>query len=133
MSAIRIEDWLPAGSGNITVKGSLLRDYDLRTDLALLDQDILEVALPDGITIDVGWFPENSPNGRFVIRVFRKHRRNIERKPIEAKRPIEVANVIRELVKEYFTLPSRSIASCASGVSQQVVFGDAMSHITHFA
>ncbi len=101
MSAIKLEDWLPAGTCGVTIKGTLLRDYDLITDLALLDQDLLEIVLPNGMKIDVGWFPENDPSGRFVVRVYRKYRTQPVRAPIEANRPIEVAATLANLVKQY--------------------------------
>ena len=41
--------------------------------LADLTQDILTVHLPNGYYIDVGWYPEHDPKGRYVIRVFREH------------------------------------------------------------
>ena len=73
MSEIQLKDWLPPGVP-VAIKGILLRSYNLNDpdDLALLDQDILEIELSNGMRIDVGWFPENDHNGRFVIRVFRK-------------------------------------------------------------
>lgn len=35
-----------------------------------LTQDLVTVSLPNGNFIDVGWYPEHDPMGRFVVRVF---------------------------------------------------------------
>ncbi len=40
-------------------------------DPAYLTQDILHVELPGGIYIDVSWYPEHEPSGRWHCRVFR--------------------------------------------------------------
>jgi hypothetical protein len=42
-------------------------------DLPLLTQDMLEVELPNGVIIDVGWYPEHDPNGEYGIAVFQDH------------------------------------------------------------
>ena len=60
---------LPKGT---IVKGQLCVDYDVES----LDQDILEITLPSGVTIDVGWIPEYDPNGQFRIVVYRDYWRN---------------------------------------------------------
>ncbi|MCZ6688639.1 MAG: hypothetical protein O7H41_03450 [Planctomycetota bacterium] len=54
---------LPPGAESY---GNLYSDFaaDDRT------QDVLAVNLPSGHTIDVGWYPEDDPDGSFVIRVF---------------------------------------------------------------
>lgn len=41
------------------------------SDPKLLVQDILLVKLPNDVFIDVGWYPEHDPNGRYVIHVFK--------------------------------------------------------------
>ena len=51
--------------------GSTVRNYLYQNmDLADLNQDLLLIVLPSGICIDVGWFPENDPDGHFYLRVF---------------------------------------------------------------
>lgn len=37
-----------------------------------LTQDMLTIALPSGLVIDVGWFPEHDLQGQFSINVFRE-------------------------------------------------------------
>lgn len=51
--------------------GSTVRNY-LYENMVLedLNQDLLLIVLPSGICIDVGWFPENDPDGHFYLRVF---------------------------------------------------------------
>jgi hypothetical protein len=101
MSEINLRDWLPPGSESVAIKGMLLRQYDLAEDLDLLDQDILELELPDGLKIDVGWFPENDPTGRFVIRVYRDAITRLLRDPIEEIDPVRVAESVGDLVKQF--------------------------------
>jgi hypothetical protein len=42
-------------------------------DSAYLRDDLLEVDLPNGLTIDVSWIPHHDPRGTFRIRVFREY------------------------------------------------------------
>ncbi len=84
---------LPKGS---TIRGQLQDRYDL----ADLDQDILEVGLPNGLTIDVGWYPQYDPDGQFRIVVFRDYWPNHVRRPIFATTPFEVAEVLRNLAAD---------------------------------
>jgi hypothetical protein len=124
MSAINLEDWLAPISRGIIIKGMLLRDYDLATDLPLLDQDILEIVLPNGMKIGVGWFPENDPDGRFLIRVFRKYYTQMVRPPIEATSPHDVAAKVADLAREYgssSSAPRTTTVSCSSTQSIHVV------------
>lgn len=85
MSEINFNRWLP----HANVKGALLSSYDPILDLPLLDQDILEVVTPTGLTISVGWFPQNDPNGSFRVTTFRRNRRN-ELSRTETKNLLEV-------------------------------------------
>lgn len=48
------------------VRGAL---YDTMDPLFLV-QDILDVVLPDGVIIDVGWYPESDPSGEYRITVY---------------------------------------------------------------
>lgn len=49
------------------VQGAL---YDT-TDIHDLTQDMLQIELPGGLFIDVGWYPQWNPSGRYMILVFR--------------------------------------------------------------
>ena len=57
---------------NINVPpGSTVRNYLYENmNLDELNQDLLLIVLPSGICIDVGWFPENDPDGHFYLRAF---------------------------------------------------------------
>jgi hypothetical protein len=55
--------YLPVGSDS-----SVYIDYD--SDFDEFDQDVVNVRLPNGVYIEAGWFPENDPDGSFLIRVF---------------------------------------------------------------
>ncbi len=41
-----------------------------RTTVQNLLQDMLQIVLPDDIVIDVGWYPDWDPNGRYRVMVF---------------------------------------------------------------
>jgi hypothetical protein len=116
MSAIPIQDWIRKDIRGVVVKGILLRRYEFPEDASLLDQDLLEVQLPNGIKIDVGWFPENDPGGKFIIRTYRKSRRELLRFPTEATDPFDVARTIVNLIEVYASsLPSHTIPVSSSG------------------
>lgn len=85
---------LPPGSIAI---GELLQDYSQCP--RRLSQDILQIKLPKGQTIDVGWWPRFDPNGKFQIVVFDGdwEEDNLQ-EPIELSNPYAVASKIREIV-----------------------------------
>jgi len=101
MSEIQLQDWMGEHARGVVIKGMLLRKYEIPEDLPLLDQDILEIELPNKIKIDVGWFPQNDPSGRFVIRVYRDARRRLLRNPSETTDPFAVAKIIGDLAQDY--------------------------------
>lgn len=57
---------LPPGT---VQKGDLFWENDLEE----LDQDILEIDLPTGLTLAVGWYPECDPAGEFRITLFKEY------------------------------------------------------------
>ncbi len=85
---------LPA---DVVVKGQLFHTYDL--DYLL--QDILEIDLPNGLSIDLGWFPECDPSGSFRVVVFKEFWKNQLREPFETRSISEAVDEIRRLVPEY--------------------------------
>jgi len=54
---------LPDGA---TIRGAV---YDTE-EPAYLREDLIEIDLPSGWTIDVGWIPHEDPTGSYRIRVF---------------------------------------------------------------
>ena len=80
-----------------TVKGILYDHYTTED----LDQDILQVALPNGLTVDVGWYPDGDPNGTFKVVVYRDYWRNQLCPPIITRDPHEVAKAVAKRVAEY--------------------------------
>ena len=61
-------------------------------DVSELSQDMLEVHLPGGLSIEVGWVPENDPNGAYQILLClgMKVKREITRKTaVEARLVVE--------------------------------------------
>jgi hypothetical protein len=118
MSAIEIKDMIKNDIRGIVIKGILLRKYEIPEDLSLLDQDILEIELPNGINIDVGWFPENDPNGAFVIRVYRQDIRRPLRSPIQTRNSLEVARWVASIVQDYAEpIPYRPMPISCSGTT----------------
>ena len=103
------------GVGQVTQKGQLCVTYDP----AYLVQDILEIDLPNGITIDVGWHPESDPSGSFRIVVYRDYWSNQLTKPILTKEVLEVVESVRQLVREY-SKPTLTVA-CSSESRQEYV------------
>lgn len=53
--------------GIVKVMGQL---HD-RSDRAHLMQDMIQIALPGEIFIDVGWYPDKNPSGRYKLMVFK--------------------------------------------------------------
>ena|ERR1700733_1163244 len=90
MNAIDLN--LPQGC---VVKGILLPQYPIED----LDQEILEVDLPDGSTIDVGWYPQFDRNGSFQIYVYRDYWENQEEAPVLASTPESVAHEIEVIAR----------------------------------
>ena len=108
MNEINLQERLPPGS---VVKGILLTHYDPAVDLPLLDQDIVEIDLPNGMTISIGWFPEHDLAGRFRVTLFRPTRADLVRPPIEVSTPFEVARAVENLAAEHAqrSFPKRAI------------------------
>jgi hypothetical protein len=97
MSEINLTSWFPHGT---IIRGSLLSEYDPVNDLPLLDQDVLEVVLPTGFSISVGWFPQYDPSGSFRISLFNGNG-TLARVPIEGKTPGEVLKYLEILGEQY--------------------------------
>jgi len=99
--------------------------YDTNDPMYLL-QDILEIHLPNGICIDVGWHPEGDPNGSYRIVVFRGYWRNQLREPVFTRDVSEVVTELTRLVNEYMN--AAVLVSCSDGINEVV----SLSHPTEF-
>jgi hypothetical protein len=80
-----------------------------------LTQDMLTVRLQNGYFIDVGWYPEHDPKGRFLVRVFEGtwNRQRLEN-PIETRNISEVV-FITEMLADHFSrthLPISHTGEC---------------------
>lgn len=104
------------GLGRIKVKGQLYATHDP----IYLVQDILEIDLVNGISIDVGWHPESDPNGSFRIVVFQDFWRNQLRDPIRTTELFEVVDKVRSLVVEYSK--STIITTCSGESRHEIPF-----------
>lgn len=81
-----------------------------------LREDLLEIDLPSGLTIDVGWYPEGDPGGAYRIVLFRGHWANQVVEPITTPDTDRAIEIIRTLCAIY--APPRlssSSSSCSSG------------------
>jgi hypothetical protein len=76
------------------VRGAIYRE--LHPDLLL--QDILEIDLPSGKTIDVGWYPEHDVAGAFRVRLYRGNILDLVRE-VEIRDPDEVIHRVVEWIR----------------------------------
>ncbi len=92
--------------GRIKIKGHL---YDTK-DPVYLVQDILDIELPNGISIDVGWHPESDITGAYRVVVYRGYWSNQLTEPCRTKGALEVVDIVQRLVKE-FSAPTVTISA----------------------
>jgi len=52
---------------------SLDMDQPLYSQLATLKEDLAQVQFGSGVLIDLGWYPESSTHGRFMVKVVAHH------------------------------------------------------------
>lgn len=63
-------DW---GNGKVVYwEINLPEDADLRAELDTLKEDLIQVEYGEELILDVGWYPEFSANGRFVVTLCRR-------------------------------------------------------------
>jgi len=87
-----------------------------------LTQDIITVRLPNDYYIDVGWYPECDPNGRFVIRVFQGFWDNQKLDtPMTTKDPLEVIFAVEKLARHYLRSQIPVLASGAAPPTRVVM------------
>jgi len=85
---------LPVGA---SVKGALYNTYDLD----YLSEDLLEIDLPSGLTIDVGWYPEGERPGTFQVVIFKQFWQNQILPPIKTESLPELVRIIEMLAEEF--------------------------------
>ena len=86
-------------------------------DPNLLVADILLVRLQNDISIDVGWYPEDDPEGEFRIRVYRRGWENqLLPQPITTTDPREVVREVNRLAAKYSGVSTASISWSPPGV-----------------
>lgn len=84
-------------------KGVVVRGIFYQSDdPASLTQDMVEIDLPSGFSVEAGWFPEADPEGSYRVTVFRDYWRNQPEQPRFAKNAEAAAAFIRDLVDRYF-------------------------------
>jgi hypothetical protein len=93
---------LPVGA---QLRGQLYRDPGTRYGTG----DVLEIELPTGYVIDVGWDDEHE-TGTFTIVVYRDYWGN-QTQRVEAKSVEDAVTVVERLAKVYSFLNSESPAS----------------------
>lgn len=68
-------------------------------DSAQLTDDLYLVKLPNGVRIDVGWFPECDPSGQYEICAYRDDFDDRVAGPFAARNAIEAVKMVEELAK----------------------------------
>ena len=91
---------------NAVVRGEL----HAPSELALLTQDMLEVELPNGVIIDVGWYPEHDPNGEYGVVAFQGHPDRAIGQPFYTRDPAAVIDKLEALARET-TRPKKRVAT----------------------
>jgi hypothetical protein len=82
------------------------------TDPELLDADLVTIGLRNGYFIDVGWYPEHDPRGRYVIRVFWQYGDDQQIPQIEKHRVDDVVLCAEQLAEHFSSVAvPHSIAS----------------------
>jgi hypothetical protein len=93
-----------------TVRGELYPPEEVD----MLTQDMLEVELPGGVFVDVGWFPEHDPGGRYVITAFAGEYENRLGSPVRTSSYEEALFTVLDLAARFLppvTLVSGSITT----------------------
>lgn len=80
-------------------KNSVIRgQLEDTTDPTWLLQDMVEIDLPNGNTIDIGWHPECDINGYYRIVLFKDQWEN-KIEEFNTKKTQEVYNIVEEIGK----------------------------------
>jgi hypothetical protein len=65
----------------------------------VLSEDLLEISLPSGKTIDVGWYPEHDPTGQYRVLLYRGHT-GYALKRIDTRSLFEVLQTLQNWIAE---------------------------------
>lgn len=68
-----------------------------------LSEDVYAVILPNGLTVDVSWFPQHDPDGYFHVRVFKDHWDDVLYGPTRVRSTIDLVPLLDGLVAEFST------------------------------
>jgi hypothetical protein len=113
-----VEFSLPEGA---TIKGCLFASHNPE----LLAEDLVEVDLPSGLTIDLGWYPEGEPSGSFQIVLYSEYWGNQIIPPIQKRTIPEVVQTVEELARLYSQSSSEAyVTSCANTQSELMAEAD---------
>jgi hypothetical protein len=85
-------------------------------DPQLLTDDLYAAELPDGIFINVGWFPESDPAGAYEICVYLGEFDNLILKPIETDDLNQVVRRIEKIAADF----AKGIESVPAATSSPV-------------
>ena len=66
-----------------------------------LHEDLIQVEYEDGLLLDVGWYPECDPTGRFIINLIQDYDWENPLKKIEAKSIDEMHKSINAIISEF--------------------------------
>lgn len=99
---------------DVIVKGEIFNSKDP----IVLSEDLLEIELPSGRIIDVGWYPEHDPEGAYRILLYRGHTGF----PLDERHATEIDDVIFALTSFIEQDPGRdSYETSASAAKSEVV------------
>ncbi len=60
--------------------------------------DMLEIDLPDGTTLDVGWVPENMTDGAYRLKIYKQYWSNTVQGPFYFKSTEDVVEEVKRIV-----------------------------------
>lgn len=113
MNPEKVSFSLPPGA---VKKGVMFNTYEP----AYLCEDMLEIDLPSGLTIDVGWCPEEDPKGSFRVVLYHEHWHNQAIPPILSQTIPDVVEIV-EMLATRFSQPVPSYStSCSSNTTVQM-------------
>lgn len=104
---------IQASYPTVTIKGEIFNSKSP----VVLSEDLLEVSLPSGRTIDVGWYPEHNPSGSYRVLLYRDHTGY----PLKQIRTKDVFEVIQTL-QNWIAADSTERTAFVSASSNEPVY-----------